>query len=100
MAVPYYAWAGLRPGHLFKLLPSLFADLTEASSTERHGIITGFFRNLERSQAHIFAGFQPSEDLIDDLSNFRLCPPQGYVTKWYRGLGPMAFADRSLTDVE
>jgi hypothetical protein len=99
-AAPFYAWAGIRPSHLFKSPPPLFADLTEASSIERHGIITGFFRQLERKNPRTFAGFQPSEDLIDDLSKFRLSPPQGYGTKWHRGVGPMAFGERSLTDID
>jgi hypothetical protein len=99
-AAPFYAWAGIHPGHLFKNLPPLFGDLIEASSPEKHGIVTGFFRQLERENPRTFAGFQPSEDLIDDLAKLRLAPPQGHGTKWHRGVGPMAFADRSLTDLD
>jgi hypothetical protein len=99
-ATPFYAWAGLQPGHLFKSLPPLFADLTEASSIERHGVVTGFFRQLKHHNPCTFAGFQPSEDLIDNLSKFRLSPPQGYGTKWHRGVGPMAFGERTLTNMD
>jgi hypothetical protein len=99
-AAPFHGWAGIPPGHLFKQLPPLFPDLAEASSTERRGIVTGFFANLERENPSIFAGFQPSDDLIDDLSKSKLAPPAGYGTKWHRGIGPMAFAARSLTDID
>jgi hypothetical protein len=99
-AAPFHGWAGFRPGHLFKKIPRLFRDLIEASSAERHGIITSFFHQLERSNARTFAGFKPTEDLCDDLAKLKLAPPQGYGTKWHRGLGPMAFAPRSLGDTD
>ena len=74
--------------------------MIEASSNERHGIVTGFFAALERNNQRTFAGFLPSDDLIDDLSKLRLKPPHGYGTKWHRGVGPMAFANRSLNDID
>jgi hypothetical protein len=99
-AAPFFAWAGIRPGYLFKSLPPLFPDLAEASSPEKHGIITAWFRRLEHKIPRTFAGFLPSEDLIHDLSKFRLAPPQSSGTKWHRGAGPMAFAARGINDLD
>jgi hypothetical protein len=58
-AAPFHGWARIQPGHLFKSLPTLFQDLAEGSSTERHGIVTGFFHTLEKDNPRTFAGFQP-----------------------------------------
>ena len=99
-AAPFLGWAGITPGHLFKSLPTLFPDLVEGSSTERHGIITGFFCVLEKENPRTFAGFQPSVDLLEDIAKLKLAPPQGYGEKWHRGVGPMAFAVRSLADLD
>jgi hypothetical protein len=33
-AAPFHGWAGFKPGHLFKTLPTPFGDLVEGSSTE------------------------------------------------------------------
>ena len=64
------------PGHLFKKLPPLFSDLIDAASNERHGVVTGFFVALERNNSRTFAGFPPTDDLIDDLSHIKLAPPK------------------------
>ena len=99
-AAPFHGWARIKPGHLFKTLPPLFSDLVEGSTTERHGIIAGFFSNLEKENPRTFAGFQPSDDLLDDIAKSKFGPPKGYGTKYHRGLGPMAFAIRSLQDLD
>jgi hypothetical protein len=88
------------PGHLYKKLPPLFGEIIEASSNERHHLVTGFFCQLERLHSRTFAGFQPTDDLVDDISKLKLAPPQGYGSKWHHGIGPMAFANRSLNDID
>jgi hypothetical protein len=97
-AAPFQSWAGVPPGHLCKKLPPLFGEIIEASSNERHHLVTGFFCQLERLNSRMFAGFQPTDDLVDDISKLKLASPQG--SKWHRGIGPMAFANRSLKDID
>jgi hypothetical protein len=99
-AASVHGWAGFPPSHLFKSLPSLFRDIVEGSTTERHGTITGFFCHLERQNPRTFGGFHPSDDLVDDIAKFKFAPPKGYGDKWHRGIGPMAFAERSLGDLD
>jgi hypothetical protein len=99
-AAPFQSWAGVPPGHLYKKLPPLFGQIIEASSNEQHHLVTGFFCQLERLNSQTFAGFQPTDDLVDSISRLKLAPPQGYSTKWHRGIGPMAFADRSLNNID
>jgi hypothetical protein len=59
----------------------------------------GFFCQLERLNSRTFAGFQPTKDLVYNISRLKLAPPRGYGSKWHRGIGPMAFAGRSLNDI-
>jgi hypothetical protein len=99
-AAPFYGWASITPGHLFKALPPLFCDIVEGATSERHGTITGFFCQLERQKPQTFAGFQPSDDLVEDIAKFKFAPPKGYGDKWHRGIGPMAFAERTLGDLD
>jgi hypothetical protein len=75
-AAPFHGWAGFKPGHLFKTLPTLFSDLVEGSSAKRHGMITNFFCTLERQKTKTFAGCQPSDDSIDDVAKFKFAPPK------------------------
>ena len=99
-AAPFHGWASITPDHNFKQLPPLFRDLAEGSTNERHGTVTGFFCHLERDHPQTFAGFQPSDDLVEDISKSKFAPPKGHGTKWHRGVGPMAFADRTLGDID
>jgi hypothetical protein len=61
--------------------------------------VTGFFCQLERLNSRTFAGFQPTDNLVDCISRLKLAPPQGYGSKLHRGIGPMVFAGRSLNDI-
>jgi hypothetical protein len=74
-AAPFQSWAGVPPGHLYKKLPPLFGEIIEASLNERQHLVTGFFCQLERLNSRTFAGFQPTNDLVADISKLKLAPP-------------------------
>jgi hypothetical protein len=100
-AAPFYAWAGLRPKHTCKTLPPFFKNMIEAtSSQERSGLVTGLVHQLQIDEPATFAGWIATEDVITDASKLRLAPPQGFGLQWHRGFGPMAFAVRSIGDID
>jgi hypothetical protein len=98
---PFYAWAGIRPKHTCKTLPPFFRNMIEAtSSQERSGLVTGFVHQLQIDEPATFAGWIATEDFILDTSKLRLATPQGFGLQWHRGFGPMAFAVRSIGDID
>jgi hypothetical protein len=100
-AAPFHSWASITPSHLMKSLPPLFRDTVEGSTTERHGTTTGFFFcHLERQNPTTFAGFHPSDDLVKDIAKFKFAPLKGHGDKWHCGIGPMAFAECALGDLD
>jgi hypothetical protein len=65
---------------------------------ERRTIVTSFFGKLADHHGHEFGGFTPSEELIDDIVKIKLAPGQN--TKCHRGVGPLAFTDRSIAETD
>lgn len=92
----FCAWAGvcLESEHL----PNFFQTVACARADDKHGLIMGKFESL-RQRFQEFVDFEPSQDLIDDIKKLALAPVVS-ATKWHRGLGPMAFADRDYTELE
>src|SRR5687767_4783566 len=81
-------------------MPSCFPSLADAIQSERHYIIQSMFHTLAKSDVD-FAGYQPSDDLIEDLSHFYFLPQtQSAALHWHRGLSPMAFSIHSAAEVE
>lgn len=91
------AWAGVRYGS--SRLPPFFQSLTTARADDKTSIIQNLFGRLKREYAE-FIDFEPSLELIDDLKKQALASPMMSTSKWYRGIGPMAFADRDIAETD
>lgn len=79
-------------------LPAFFRKLTEARADDKEALITALFDTLAKNH-DAFSDFEVHSDLIEDLKKGNYAPHLN-AAKWHRGLGPMAFADRDVAELD